>query len=119
MTQKRIIIGKDFARVPGGRFREFGDFSGEMFREDFLVPALKENDRVEVYLDGAQTYMSSFLEEAFGGLIRKQHFTYEDLKNRLTVTAEADRYKIYVRMVEQDMLEAANTPPGERSPQVA
>ncbi len=119
MPEKTITIGKDFTRVPGGRYREFGPFSGEQFREDVLVPALNENERVTVFLDDVESYMSSFLEEAFGGLIRKGHFTYDDLKNRLRVTAVAKRYLIYVQMVAQDMVDASNTPPNEKSPKVA
>jgi hypothetical protein len=119
MSVKVINIGKDFTRIPGGRYRKYGPYSGEEFREEVLVPALKGHDCVTVYLDDVETYMSSFLEEAFGGLIRKEHFSYDDLKTRLTVAAQAKRYQIFLRKVAQDMLDAANAPPDEKSPKVA
>lgn len=68
MSEIRIAL--DFSRFPGGRHRNLGKFSGEEFRDDHLVPALKSGDEVTVVLDGTAGYGSSFLEEAFGGLIR-------------------------------------------------
>lgn len=65
---KKINIAKDFSKFPSGRYRADGDFSGERLREEFLLPALKSNDIVEIELDGVNGYASSFLEEAFGGL---------------------------------------------------
>lgn len=67
-----------------GRVRADGNSSGERFRDDFLIPALKSNDVVEILLDEAEGYGSSFLDEAFGGLIRKG-YTMEELKKKLIV----------------------------------
>lgn len=66
-----IDIGKDFTRYPAGRRSEDGPFSGERFREEKLLPQFQEGVSVEVLLDGTAGYGSSFLEEAFGGLIRR------------------------------------------------
>lgn len=106
MSTKEITVGQDYSDVPGGRFIKYGDFSGEHFRDSALVPALRDYDRVVVYLDGTKTYMSSFLEEAFGGLIRERGFTLDDLKKRLVVTSRAPRYAVYVKMVEQNLIAA-------------
>lgn len=65
-----IRIAKDYSRYPGGRYRRLGKYSGEEFRDDILVPALRDDEEVRVVLDGTEGYGSSFLEEAFGGLIR-------------------------------------------------
>lgn len=65
-----INVARDFSRYPAGRFRDDGPFSGAVFREQFLEPAIATNRRVIVELDGVRGYGSSFLEEAFGGLIR-------------------------------------------------
>jgi hypothetical protein len=65
-----IVVASDFSRFPAGRFRSDGPASGELFRDRLLVPALKANDSVLVVLDGTLGYGSSFLEEAFGGLVR-------------------------------------------------
>ena len=71
-----INIAKEFTRVPGPRYRDQGEGSGEEFREDHLKPAferaLKARDQLIVQLDGVRYgYPTSFLEEAFGGLTRE------------------------------------------------
>ena len=66
-----IINVKDFSKYPGPRYIRLGDFSGEEFRNNILIPALKQNDEVTVNFDGVYGYGSSFLEEAFGGLVRR------------------------------------------------
>ena len=67
---KRINIANDFSRFPGGRYEKHGKYSGEEFRERFLLPCLQAGMKVEICLDDTLGYPSSFLEEAFGGLIR-------------------------------------------------
>ncbi len=68
-----IIICKDFTDAPGPRFKSQGDFSGEAFREDFLIPKFKEalKEKLVINFDGTFGYPTSFLEEAFGGLKEK------------------------------------------------
>jgi hypothetical protein len=65
---------KDFAINPGPRYRTEGKHSGEAFREDVLrqafVEARERGESLTVDLDGTGGYASSFLEEAFGGLVR-------------------------------------------------
>lgn len=70
MTTKVIYIARDFSPSPAGRYPEDGPYNGELFREKWLLPAIKEHDEVEVNLDDTGGYGSSFLEEAFGGLVR-------------------------------------------------
>jgi STAS-like domain of unknown function (DUF4325) len=118
-TMKEITVGTDYTTVPGGRFKKYGEFSGEDFRDSVLVPALQAHDKVVVYLDGTKAYMSSFLEEAFGGLIRERGFSFDDLKQRLLVTAKNARYSIYVRMVADDMADAAAEAAGKKPARVA
>lgn len=69
-TEKIINIAREFSRYPAGRFCDDGDFSGERFRKEWLEPILRERSRAVIELDGARGYGSSFLEEAFGGLVR-------------------------------------------------
>lgn len=74
MREVIINIGKDFTRFPLGRKAEHGSGSGEEFRLRFLEPALNSADvKVIILLDDALGYGSSFLEEAFGGLVRCGH----------------------------------------------
>ncbi|HCE2195151.1 STAS-like domain-containing protein [Vibrio parahaemolyticus] len=61
---------KDFSEFPGPRFISLGPNSGEAFREEVLIPAIRAHGNVIVDLDGTFGYGSSFLEEAFGGLAR-------------------------------------------------
>lgn len=82
MESSVIDIATDFTRYPGGRYRTDGNYSGERFRDEFLVPALKTG-RVVVKLDGTAGYGSSFLEEAFGGLARSGLFDVEELLRRI------------------------------------
>ena len=79
-----INIAEEFSRCPGARYPSEGDFSGEEFRKDFLVPRIKEaiqnGLRLQVILDGSAGYSTAFLEEAFGGLVREDGFTPEQLE---------------------------------------
>ncbi len=92
-VSKRIRVADDFSRYPAGRYPEDGPFSGQAFREEHLVPALNVPDTTKVFvlLDGVAGLGSSFLDEAFGGLVRSSGFTKEFLDERLQVeTTESD-----------------------------
>lgn len=80
---KVINIAREFSEVPVGRFYSDGPDSGERFRDELLEPALRENDRVRIELDGTDGYGSSFLEEAFGGIVRKLKLSEADARRRL------------------------------------
>jgi hypothetical protein len=90
-----IKIASEFSEVPAGRFRTDGDYSGERFREDILRQALASADEVVVDIDGASGYPSSFLEEAFGGLVRKGYFTRAELHRKLKIKAADGAFKPY------------------------
>jgi len=78
----KINLGKQFGRYPAGRYLDDGPYSGQKFREDFLVPALTGGGGdIEVDLSEARGLKSSFLEEAFGGLVRAG-FDPEDIIRR-------------------------------------
>lgn len=94
-----IDIGRDFSEVPGGRFPSDGDANGERFRVDFLVPSLRRLGPTEVIVDNTEGFGSSFLEEAFGGLIRKEGFTKSDLVESLIITARTKRAERYKRKI--------------------
>lgn len=70
MDDGMIDIARDFSRSPAGRFISDGPNSGERFRRDFLVPGMSKHERLVINLDGTRGIGSSFLEEAFGGLMR-------------------------------------------------
>lgn len=70
-----IKISEDYSKMPGGRFRREGKYSGEDFRIKILHPkyveAKRNGEELIVDLDGGYGYSTSFLEEAFGGLVRQ------------------------------------------------
>jgi hypothetical protein len=93
MNMRRISIAKDFSRFPAGRFTSDGKFPGEVCRRCLLVPALKQGAGVLVDLRGTLGYGSSFLEEAFGGLVREEGFSVDDLRRQLSLISDDDTLK--------------------------
>ena len=93
-----IEVGK-FSRTPGGRYITDGPDSGQLFRQQVLLPALQEatakNEKVTVVLDGPRGYLSSFIDEAFGGLVRQGNFSPEMLKRSLVIHAQDPFYDPY------------------------
>lgn len=103
-----ISIAKDFSTIPGARFPEEGDFSGQDFRNYVLCPALKKailkNEVLTVVLDGTAGLGTSFLEESFGGLIRNDKFSLATLRKYLEFISEED--PDYIAEINQYMSEA-------------
>ena len=87
MSQTKIVVVDDFHPKPYGRYVKDApgcEFtSGEAFREKILSVALRKFDKVIVDLTGRNRYGRSFLDEAFGGLIRKNNFTKSELDEKL------------------------------------
>lgn len=89
MNLHTIRVVTDFSASPYGRYtREVGpnqqDSTGERFREEHLIPALKLYDKVHVILTGYNRYAPSFIDEAFGGLISSGAFSFEEVNEKLT-----------------------------------
>lgn len=87
---QKISIANDFSTVPLGRFPDDSAFNGTTFREKWLIPALANHAEIQVDLDGAEGYGSSFLEEAFGGLVRLHGFSAVDLLKRIQFISQED-----------------------------
>jgi hypothetical protein len=103
-----ISIAKDFSDVPAGRDYSDGEWTGEKFRKEFLVPALKKADKthpVTVNINNTEGYGSSFLDEAFGGLIRKDKYTKDQINDLLKIEAN-DTYDIYKEIILEYIQEA-------------
>ncbi|KKA43417.1 STAS-like domain-containing protein [Salinivibrio sp. KP-1] len=89
-----INIAKDFSRTPFGRYLDDGAHSGERFREEVLIPALNTSSS-EVVVDFSGLSLgvaSSFIEEAFGGLVRKG-FDEKSLLRKLKVVDDMGVYQ--------------------------
>lgn len=92
METKMITVAKDFSDCPAGRYYADGPFPGQKFREQLLYPALKASDILEVDMDGTLGYGSSFLEEAFGGLVRECGMTAAELRAKLRLKCSVATY---------------------------
>lgn len=89
-VREQISVARDFSPYPAGRYEDDGDYCGQRFREGHLVPALRRAECVEVSFEGVYGCGSSFLDEAFGGLVREDGFTKEQLDRQLVISAGDD-----------------------------
>jgi hypothetical protein len=100
-----IDVARDFSREPFGRYPVHGPDSGERFRHEFLERPLRAGDHVFVDFDGVSGLSSSFLDEAFAGLVRlgvlpgNRFFEF--------VTIKSDRDPSYIDDVRDYVAEAA------------
>ncbi|MGL6403429.1 STAS-like domain-containing protein [Aeromonas hydrophila] len=107
MMNITIDVASKFSPLPFGRYVTDGGNSGTRFREEILKQILLEYDE-QVTLDFSNVKIgvgSSFLEEAFGGLVR-QGFSAEDILKRIKVTGGMSAYSSQVaRFVERAKLQ--------------
>lgn len=91
-----LFVSSDFSTTPGPRYDSEGSYSGELFREEALVPYLKSAIESQqsfiVDLDGTAGYGTSFIDEAFGGLIRENNFKYEDISKFILLKSDEEPY---------------------------
>lgn len=71
-----INVAEDYSPFVLGRYPTDSEHNGEDFRETILLPALKrllqnKDERLLVNLNGTFSPDPSFLEEAFGGAVRR------------------------------------------------
>ena len=94
----KLIVVNDFSSTPGPRYEHEGNFSGEIFRNSYLEPKLKEaidkETKLFIDLDGTAGYGTSFLEESFGGLIRENGYTKQDILEHIELKSEEEEYLI-------------------------
>ena len=107
---KIINIVNDFSNSPYGRLsadvpKGDEDTTGQKFRDSILAPALKNNDHVKVILTGYNRYGRSFIDQAFGGLIRESGFSYDELQKKLTY--EHDTVKSIELLIKERIEKAA------------
>jgi hypothetical protein len=105
MVEAKLSVARDFSRHPGPRYILQGKWSGEQFRK-LIVEYLNKYDKILIDLDGTSGIGSSFLDEAFGGLIRSENYKYGDLLNRLKFKSELDRS--YINDIKNALREAVH-----------
>lgn len=93
---KLVINVRDFSKTPGTRNKIEGLFSGEDFRSQVLNPkfheALEKHTELVINLDRTAGYGTSWLEEVFGGLARKEG--RKTVKDTLKFISEEEPYLI-------------------------
>ncbi|WP_406627803.1 STAS-like domain-containing protein [Pectobacterium carotovorum] len=95
----KILIAEKFSKTPFGRFASDSPNSAERFRKEHLVPAFqgKEQD-VEIDFSGISLGIgSSFLEEAFGGLVRKEGLSKERIMRNLRIKSPLPIYEQQIK----------------------
>lgn len=106
----KLNIGTQFSFDPLGRFYTDGDSSGEEFREEVLLPKLKElkkGEKLEVVLDdNVESYGSSFLTEGFAGLVKYGYFTSDQVEKMLTISYTDEDYSFFKDKIYQYLKEA-------------
>tara|TARA_R110000787_G_scaffold23762_4_gene67755 strand:- start:705 stop:1046 length:342 start_codon:yes stop_codon:yes gene_type:complete len=85
-----IKIASEFSKTPGPRYIKQGPYSGEKFRNSSLVPALQAHQKVLVDLDGTAGFGSSFIDEAFGGIVRSGAFAADELLKRIEIKSDEE-----------------------------
>ncbi|QHQ15789.1 DUF4325 domain-containing protein [Pectobacterium parmentieri] len=100
----KIMIANDFSRTPFGRYVTDSPNSAERFRRELLAPAFRGvEQQVEVDFSGVSLGVgSSFLEEAFGGLIRKEGVPKDRIIRNLLVKSQLPIYEQQIRKFVED-----------------
>jgi hypothetical protein len=90
MSENVFSIAREFSPNPGPRWKRQGANSGEALRPKLLHVLQSRHGRIKVLLDGTKGMGSSFLDEAFGGLIRYHGQTRDELRKRFNFISEID-----------------------------
>lgn len=109
VSTRKISIANDFSKYPAGRYLADGPWNGEKFRNDLLAPAMEDEnyEMVEVDFDDVAGFGSSFLEEAFGGLIREVGINNSTINRKLQLKTTEDELRDYVDLAWRYIADAA------------
>src|SRR3546814_15861834 len=88
MANTVFSIAKDFSPFAGPRYIRQGSHSGEALRSKLIRFLNSHPGPVTIVLDGTKGMGSSFLDEAFGGLIRNEGWAKRDIEPRLRRSEE-------------------------------
>ena len=87
-----INIAEEYTETPGARYISDGPYSGEDFRDNILEEkykeCLKNKEQLIINFDGGYGYSTGFLEECFGGLVRKGYNGDEMLNTMIFISNE-------------------------------
>lgn len=90
----------DFSKTPNGRTSEDGPYNGYRYRVQFVRPAFKEaleNNKVAQFdFDDIVPPGSSFLDEAFAGLIKEDGYPLDTVKKHISFISKFPLYKMQI-----------------------
>ena len=95
-----LKISTDYSEFPGGRYSEDGLGNATDFREKYLIPMLEKNRPFMIDLNGVVSYPVSFIDEAFGGLVRMKRYTSEQLMKLIKFHSTDENLLETVRLIE-------------------
>lgn len=105
-----INIGKDFSVHPIGRYFSDGAASGEAFRERVLLKAIRglhAGEKIKIILDdGVDGYGSSFLSEAFAGVVKHGYMKSNELLDLLTFQYNDEDFEFYEMKIKEHISQA-------------
>ena len=103
----QISVARDFSRYPAGRTPKDGPNNGKKFRK-MIKPIVDRGDHLVIHLEGTMGYGSSFLEEAFGGLVRETGMTYEEFQKQVEIVSDDPEFEFYCKMSREFAARAAS-----------
>jgi len=102
---KHMIKISDFSETPYGRYKDDGDYCGEIFRDEYLKGALEvaneDDSPLEIDIDDVEGYGSSFLEEVFGGMVRVGAFPkdLEKIRKQIKIVFREQYFEFYKDLI--------------------
>ena len=100
----------EFSHTPFGRYPDDGKFNGTKFRDvlvEKLNQAREQKDTLNLIIDLTNYGIgSSFLEESFGGLVRKGYFKKEELIGSNSLLSIDSKFTFYIDEINQYISEA-------------
>lgn len=82
-----------YTDTPIGRDALDGPKNGSDYRDKYVIPALDDYQMVRLDFTKTMGTTPSFLEEIFGGIIRKRILTPQELKRRMEVIYKYESVK--------------------------
>lgn len=107
-----VVVAEEFSPDLGGRYIKDGPYSGQAFRDAVLLNrldrAIRENDVLRVNFEGVSGTPTSFLEEAFGGIIRaKPEWSLEDVMQHLDLSSgRSERLSPFMKLAKTYIIRA-------------
>lgn len=89
VMKKIINVADDFSIIPSGRQLSDGSATGQHFYQILVdsLSCLSKGEQLTINFDGVLTAGSSFLDEAFAGLVRNGIISKKDFHKAIVIIA--------------------------------